>query len=183
MSIRNLLGLVLSIFVAGTMIWACSFKVEQIIMGELATAAGGKYKFLTILNLVNRFSHFNEIFVCIISFQHLQAFYYILCVLNYFFGSNILSSTNRSFLQKFRDYLFASAAFPMGMVGKYFHTKSSLKSIWLVCLHEFLEFISYRSKINLSRRIRSTRLTYSQSCNGKHSFFSPDNRMISICLC
>lgn len=60
MSIRNLLGLVLSIVVAGIMLWACSFKVEQIIIGELATAAGGKYKFLTILNLVNSFRSFNS---------------------------------------------------------------------------------------------------------------------------
>ena len=54
MAVRNILGLTLSIAVAGAMIWACSFEIEQIAMGEIATAAGGKYKFLTILNLVNR---------------------------------------------------------------------------------------------------------------------------------
>lgn len=54
MTLRNILGLILSIGVAGAMIWACSFEIEQIAMGEIATAAGGKYKFLTILNLVNR---------------------------------------------------------------------------------------------------------------------------------
>ena len=53
MAIRDILGLILSIGVAGTMIWACSFEIEQIAMGEIATAAGDKYKFLTILNLVN----------------------------------------------------------------------------------------------------------------------------------
>lgn len=53
MAIKETLGLVLSIFLAGAMIWTCTFNIEQIIMGELATAAGGKYKFLTILNLVN----------------------------------------------------------------------------------------------------------------------------------
>jgi hypothetical protein len=54
MAIRDILGLILSISVAGAMIWACTFEIQQIAMGELVTAAGGKYKFLTILNLVNR---------------------------------------------------------------------------------------------------------------------------------
>lgn len=55
MAVRDILGLILSVGVAGAMIWACSFEIEQIAMGEIATAAGGKYKFLTILNLVSRF--------------------------------------------------------------------------------------------------------------------------------
>jgi hypothetical protein len=54
MAIRDILGLILSISVAGAMIWACSFDIQHIMMGELVKAAGGKYKFLTILNLVNR---------------------------------------------------------------------------------------------------------------------------------
>ncbi len=36
------------------MVWGCSFEIEQIMIGELVTDAGGKYKFLTILNMVNR---------------------------------------------------------------------------------------------------------------------------------
>jgi hypothetical protein len=58
MAIRDYVGLVLSIFVAGVMGWACSFEIQQIMMGELVTAAGGKYKFLTILNLVNIYLQF-----------------------------------------------------------------------------------------------------------------------------
>jgi len=54
MAIRDYIGLILSICVAGAMVWGCSFEIEQIMMGELVTAAGGKYKFLTILNMVNR---------------------------------------------------------------------------------------------------------------------------------
>ncbi|UJR10441.1 hypothetical protein I4U23_014645 [Adineta vaga] len=94
---RNILGLILAAIVTGAMLWACSFEVEQIIMGELATAAGGKYKFLTILNL------------------HLQAVYFGLCIVNFFFGSNTLVLEKRSFLQKLRDFLYAGAAFPIGM--------------------------------------------------------------------
>jgi hypothetical protein len=55
MAVRDYIGLVLSICVVGAMWWGCSFEIEQIITGELATAAGGKYQFLTILNMVNRF--------------------------------------------------------------------------------------------------------------------------------
>lgn len=55
MMLRDYIGLILSICVAGAMFWGCSFEVEQIIAGELLNAAGGKYKFLTILNMVNRF--------------------------------------------------------------------------------------------------------------------------------
>lgn len=53
MPLRDLVGLVLSGGMIGAMWWGCSFELEQIMMGELATAAGGKYKFLTILNMVN----------------------------------------------------------------------------------------------------------------------------------
>lgn len=52
MALRDILGLILSIAVVGAMWWGCSFEMEQIMMGELVTAAGGKYKFLTILNMV-----------------------------------------------------------------------------------------------------------------------------------
>jgi hypothetical protein len=61
MAIRDILGFILSIIVAGAMIWACTFDIQHLIMGELATAAGGKYKFLTILNLVNRIYYLKEI--------------------------------------------------------------------------------------------------------------------------
>ncbi|CAF4269771.1 unnamed protein product [Adineta steineri] len=97
MSIRTILGLILSIFVTGAMIWACSFEIQQIMMGELVTAAGGKYKFLTILNL------------------HLQAIYYIICIINFFFGTDTIETGKRSFLQKLRDLIYAGAAFPIGM--------------------------------------------------------------------
>jgi hypothetical protein len=55
MAIRDYIGLILSICVAGAMVWGCSFEIEQIMIGELVTDAGGKYKFLTILNMVNRY--------------------------------------------------------------------------------------------------------------------------------
>ena len=54
MSTRDTCGFILSIFVTGATLWACTFKVEHVVMGELATAPGGKYNFLTILNLVSR---------------------------------------------------------------------------------------------------------------------------------
>ena len=54
MSIRDVHGFIFSIFVSDAMLWACTFKVEHVVMDELATAPGGKYNFLTILNLVSR---------------------------------------------------------------------------------------------------------------------------------
>jgi hypothetical protein len=61
MAVRDYIGLILSIFVAGAMYWGCSFELGQIAMGEAVTAAGGKYQFLTILNMVNRLWIFFEI--------------------------------------------------------------------------------------------------------------------------
>jgi hypothetical protein len=55
MPVRDYIGLVLSITVGGAILWACSFEIEQMIMGELIAIPGGRFKFLTILNLVNRF--------------------------------------------------------------------------------------------------------------------------------
>jgi hypothetical protein len=63
MAIRDIIGLILSIFVAGVMIWACSFDIQQIMIGELVTAAGGKYQFLTILNLVTKVYNVMLIFI------------------------------------------------------------------------------------------------------------------------
>jgi hypothetical protein len=37
------------------MVWACSFDVEETLMKEFLGMPGGKFKFLTILNLVNKF--------------------------------------------------------------------------------------------------------------------------------
>ena len=54
MPARDVAGLVLSIGVAGAMFWGCSFPIQQLIMGDLLAAAGGKFKFLTILNMVKR---------------------------------------------------------------------------------------------------------------------------------
>jgi len=65
MAIRDFAGLILSIFITGSMIWACSFDIQDLMIGDLVTAAGGKYKFLTILNLVNRIYYF--IFIYFIS--------------------------------------------------------------------------------------------------------------------
>lgn len=50
--IREILGLILSILAAVIMIWACSFENDQITIGEISNGVGGKYQFLTILNLV-----------------------------------------------------------------------------------------------------------------------------------
>jgi hypothetical protein len=47
-------------------------------------------------------------------------FYYVLCIINFFFGSNTIVLEKRSKLQKFRDFLFAGAAFPVGTVREYF---------------------------------------------------------------
>lgn len=52
MALRDILGLIFSIGVVAAMWWGCSFEMEQLMMGELVKAAGGKYKFLTILNMV-----------------------------------------------------------------------------------------------------------------------------------
>ncbi|CAF1124495.1 unnamed protein product [Rotaria sordida] len=95
--IRDIIGLILSIFVAGAMIWACSFEIQHLIIGELVTYSGGKYKFLTIINI------------------HIQAIYFCLCIINFFFGSNTLVKEKRSLLQKLRDCLYAGIAFPMGL--------------------------------------------------------------------
>ncbi|CAF4034973.1 unnamed protein product [Rotaria sp. Silwood2] len=95
--LREIVGLILSIFVGGAMLWACSFDMQYLAIGELATSAGGKFKFLTIINL------------------HFQAIYYCLCVINFFFGSNTFVKEKHSLLQKLRDFLFASIIFPMGL--------------------------------------------------------------------
>jgi len=55
MPMRDYIGLILSITVTGAMVWACSFDVEETLMKEFLGMPGGKFKFLTILNLVNRF--------------------------------------------------------------------------------------------------------------------------------
>jgi hypothetical protein len=52
MSLPTVIGLFLSIFVVGAMWWGCTFEIQHIIVGDLVTAAGGKFKFLTILNMV-----------------------------------------------------------------------------------------------------------------------------------
>lgn len=56
MPVRDYIGLVLSATTAGAIIWACSVDLEQMIMKDVMAIPGGKFKFLTILNLVNRFS-------------------------------------------------------------------------------------------------------------------------------
>jgi hypothetical protein len=63
MAIQDIVGLILSICVAGAMIWACTFDIQDLMIGELVTAAGGKYKFLTILNLVNRIFLIEYLFI------------------------------------------------------------------------------------------------------------------------
>ncbi|CAF0891503.1 unnamed protein product [Rotaria sp. Silwood1] len=95
--IRNIIGLILSIFAAGALIWACTFDIEHLMIGELVTAAGGKFKFLTIINL------------------YIQAIYYCLCIINFFLGSNTFVEEKRSSLQKLRDSLFAGIVFPLGL--------------------------------------------------------------------
>lgn len=44
-------------------------------------------------------------------------YYYILCVINFFLGSNTVESEKRTMLQKLRDFLFAGAVFPIGTVS------------------------------------------------------------------
>mgnify|MGYP006892773796 CR=1 FL=1 len=53
MSLRDYIGFALSASSCCTMIWACSFDDERIMLADLLTMPGGRYKFLTILNLVN----------------------------------------------------------------------------------------------------------------------------------
>ena len=53
--IGDVLGLILSIIVAGAMIWGCSFDTQEIVIGPLAQFSAGKYQFLTIINLVRIF--------------------------------------------------------------------------------------------------------------------------------
>ncbi|CAF1339982.1 unnamed protein product [Adineta ricciae] len=96
MAFRDYIGLLISISTAAAMFWGCSFEIQQIMMGELVTAAGGKYKFLTILNM------------------YLQMFYYVLCIINFFFGSNTIELEKQTKLQKLRDFLFAGVVFPIG---------------------------------------------------------------------
>ncbi|CAF4633657.1 unnamed protein product [Rotaria socialis] len=95
--IRQIIGLILSILAAVVMTLTCSFDTEELIDGDLAKSTGGKYKFLTILNL------------------HLQAIYYYMCIVNFFFGSDTLTPEKCSLLQKIRDCIFAGLAFPVGM--------------------------------------------------------------------
>jgi hypothetical protein len=46
--------------------------------------------------------------------------YYVLCMINFVFGTNTIISEQQSILQKLRDFIFASAAFPIGTVRKKF---------------------------------------------------------------
>ncbi|CAF0817012.1 unnamed protein product [Didymodactylos carnosus] len=95
----NLIGLLLAIFMVISMLWGISFEMEEIVTDEslaVALAYGGKYKFLTILNM------------------YLQLIYFIICIINYFIGSNNKNNKKRSLTQKIRDYIYATAAFPMG---------------------------------------------------------------------
>ena len=53
MATRSLIGLILSIGMVVAMWWGCSFDVQQVIGGPFAKAYGGKFQYLTILNMVN----------------------------------------------------------------------------------------------------------------------------------
>ena len=44
-------------------------------------------------------------------------FYYVLCIINFFFGSNTIELEKRTKLQKLRDFLFAGVVFPIGTVS------------------------------------------------------------------
>lgn len=58
---------------------------------------GGRFKYLTHLDML------------------LQCGFFVLCVLNDFFGSNTMTLSRQSSLQKLRDWLFTSLVFPMGV--------------------------------------------------------------------
>ncbi|XP_032592012.1 androgen-induced gene 1 protein [Drosophila grimshawi] len=62
---------------------------------ELKTRWGGKFKYLTFLNVI------------------LQAIYHSVALLNDLFGHNGVTLASKSWLRQLRDYLFATLAFPI----------------------------------------------------------------------
>ena len=54
MPARDYVGLALSVATAGGIIWACSVEIDQMLTKDIIAIPGGKFKFLTILNMVNR---------------------------------------------------------------------------------------------------------------------------------
>ena len=69
MPIRNYIGLILSIVVIGSLYWGCSFEIQQVAMRELIMGPGGKYQFLTILNMVKDISNIFKNKFSIINFS------------------------------------------------------------------------------------------------------------------
>ena len=77
---------------------------------------GGNWKFLTYINL------------------WIQVLYFSIALLNIIFGSNSVTSAGSSRLQRARDYLFATLAFPIGIFvglmfwGLYFYNRNTIFS-------------------------------------------------------
>lgn len=55
MNTRSIIGLVVSIFMVVSMWYGFQFKVEQEMPNQTSQNSGGKYKYLTILNLVRQY--------------------------------------------------------------------------------------------------------------------------------
>lgn len=62
---------------------------------ELKTRWGGKFKYLTFLDVI------------------IQAIYHTLALLNDIFGNNAVTVTSKSVLRQWRDYFFSTFAFPV----------------------------------------------------------------------
>lgn len=103
--------------------------------------------------------------------------YFAICVANFFVGSNTIVERQRSRLQKLRDTLYAGAAFPIGTVRRALVRGEDTWEWWFVALvrrYFVLGLVSFRSQIDLPRRIRPTGFANSKSRHGSccHRFAS-----------
>ncbi|ALC38213.1 CG11601 [Drosophila busckii] len=77
---------------------------------ELKTRWGGKFKYLTFLDVI------------------IQAIYHSVALANDIFGSNVVSTESKSVLRRTRDYIFATFAFPIA--------HNVCISFWVIYLYE-----------------------------------------------
>lgn len=89
---------------------------------------GGKFKYLTYINLVRRtFLIFQWILIISSHFQIIQIIYFVIALLNDLFGTCLLTPRNAPIIRKLRDYVFATFAFPIVFnVGVTFWTLYSI---------------------------------------------------------
>lgn len=83
---------------------------------EIFHTLGGRYKFLTIWNMVRIFFTPLFLYYAFRGLQFFQCVFFALCLLNDVFGSNEIDNDQKSVLRTVRDFLHATIGFPLSLV-------------------------------------------------------------------